>query len=467
MAVFSSAISSSNVQELTLKWQAKTRSYITSQPLSYSNNILVCDWQGYIYCFDSESGNLIYDKQLYQPPKQDGVFRKIPVLNKVLGEPLPYLWNGFAGSSCISGGIWFIASVGGKEGTMLTNGSAGRLYAVYASSGEILWESALSEQIYSGSLAVPVCDDYHIYVGLCSVDEVASVAYKLKLKSFQPECTGEIFCFEKFTGRKIWRKKTVDLIIDDNPQAKGAGIWGGFSIPTSNSLVFSTGNSYGQPASKASDSVLSISKIDGRLQWCFQAVANDAWMPLKPDGRDYDFGCTPLPFKCSKASSNVAIGAGNKNGFLYAIDSITGKLVWNTFCHFKSTPDDGIRSNITFDDGKIYVWSKNKKPRNSMCVNCIDADTGKVLWCVNRDGTNAMTTGAVTNDLYFLANYSGDIYALNKDSGEEAWLTRIKKGAFGSDIAIYNNRIFAGLGVPKMYGGSTAVCGVACYGFKP
>ncbi len=464
MAVYNSNITSANVSALKLLWQAETNSYVTAQPLYEQNRIYISDWQGYIYCYNAINGSKIYEKQLYEAPTANPVLAAIPVVNYFFGEPLPYMWNGFAGSGIIREGIWYLASVGGKKGGPLTNGAPGRLYAVLAKTGELLFDVELSSEIYSGSLAVPICDKKFIYAATCSVEEIVNVTNKLFFKSFTPDCTGEVFCFDRFSGKKIWSRKTTSLTPNDNA-AKGASVWGGLELSQGNtSLYFATGNSYGAPASKASDSVIRVKSTDGSFEWLYQAVENDSWLPLKRDGPDFDFGCTPILFPCSKSSTGMAVGAGNKDAYLYALDEGTGKLLFKTYCHIKSKPDEGIRSNITYLSGRIYVWSKNKAPKDSISVNCINADNGSIIWNSIIDGTNNMTTGGVTNNLYFLSNYSGEIYALDIANGEKVWSNKMKKASFGSDIGIYQNRIYSGIGVPAFYGGSTKVKGVACFG---
>ena len=466
MAVYESNISSSNADKLQKLWDLKTHGYVTAKPLLDGNRVFISYFHGYIYCLKANDGTLIYKKQLYQPPTGNPILMMIPLVNQFLGEPLPYMWNGFAGTGCISDGIWYLASVGGKEGSALKNGAGGRLYAVHTYSGTVLWERSLGENEYSGSLAVPVCDDNNLYIGLCSVDEVASVTYKLHFKSFTPQCTGEVFCFNKYSGNLIWRKRVTKLIPGDDSNSKGAGVWGGFSVDTtSGALYFATGNSYGRPVSKISDSVVCVDSSNGSLRWSSQVQTEDAWMPLKRDGPDFDFGCTPIPFPCSSANSGFAVGAGNKNGFIYAFDLGSGKLIWKTFCHINSSPDDGIRSNITFKNGRIFIWSKNATPRNFISVICINSQSGKIIWNKIVSGTNNMTTGAVTNDLYFMANYSGELFALSTSDGERVWVNKGNRVSLGSDLTIWKSRIYAGFGVPKLYGGRFSPGGVICYGF--
>jgi len=467
MPVYNSTITKNNIDKLKLLWQIKTHSYVTAEPLFYNGKIFTSDWQGYIYCINAFNGKLLYEKQLYQPPKQKGWIRRIPLLKKYFGEPLPYMWNGFAGTGCISDGIWFLASVGGKEGGILTNGAPGKLYAINTQDGRLLWESELGQTTYSGSLAVPVCDDTTVYAAICSCEEIVSVVKKYLLRHFTPECTGEVFAFNKYTGAKRWSRKTVGLDPSDLTNAKGAGVWGGLELhKATQTIFFATGNSYGRPVSKSSDAVISVNSINGNLRWIFQAVAGDAWLPVKKDGPDYDFGCTPILFPCRLSHSNNAVGAGNKNGYFYALDSKSGKLIWKTFCHVSSTPDDGIRSNATYLDGKLYVWSKNEKPKNTMSICCLNAENGTLIWNTISDGTNNMTTGAITNNLYFLANYSGKIFALDIQTGATIWSNTLQKASIGSNLAIYNNRIYAGTGVPLLYNGRPDICGVFSYGFS-
>lgn len=124
MPFYPSDIAEHNIQRLKQRWTLRTHGYVTAKPLFMRNHMLICDWDGYIYCLNAMSGKVIYEKQLYQPPKENAFLHIIPIVNRFLGEPLPYLWRGFAGTGCLSDDIWYLASVGGKEGGMLTGHQA-------------------------------------------------------------------------------------------------------------------------------------------------------------------------------------------------------------------------------------------------------------------------------------------------------------------------------------------------------
>ncbi len=467
MPVFSSGITPQNLSRLGLAWQYATHSYVTGQPLYYKDRIFAADWQGYIYCLHEKDGTLLYEKQLYRPPRQDRGIRKMPVLKKFWGEPLPYFWNGFAGTGCISDGIWYLPSAGGREGGPLSNGSTGTLYAIHLEDGRTLWQMPLGGSRYSGGLAPPVCDDENVYAATASVEEAASLVHSLLLRPYRPQAAGKVYAFNKKTGAVCWQAKVAELDAEDEPTAKGMSVWGGLELDASGKLLyFGTGNNYGPPASLSSDALFCIGAADGRARWVFQPIPRDTWLPLRPSGPDFDFGCKPVLFFCRKASNSYAVGAGNKNGFFYALDSKTGNLLWKTFCHVGSEPDDGIRSDATYYKGKLYLWSRNGTPAKTVSVCCLDADTGAMVWNKIKKGDNARATGVITNNLYFLCNYSGNIYALATDTGKTLWQAQIKGASLGSSLAIYNSRLYGGMGAPALFGGNPNISGVFSYALQ-
>lgn len=101
-----------------------------------------------------------------------------------------------------------------------------------------------------------------------------------------------------------------------------------------------------------------------------------------------------------------------------------------------------------------------------MSICCLDADSGAIVWNNVKKGNNAHATGAITNGLYFLSNFSGELFALATDTGKRVWQAEIKGASIGSSLAIYNNRLYGGLGVPALFGGNPDICGVSAFGFQ-
>lgn len=464
-----SEINSSNIANLRPDWSYQTVSYVTGQPLLWNDKVICYDWGGYLYSLNSSTGKLNYKVQLYQPAIAKKILKKIPVLNKYIGEPLPYLWNGFAGSGCINDDKLYLASVGSKPGKALTNGESGKFYIVNLENGSTISKDRMAIQNYSGSISDIIEYKGTVYVGLSSVDEVAATLYKLLLKSFRPQSVGAVIAYSGDTGKRIWKTSTIGLVPDDIKYAKGAGVWGGFAIdPDEKSIYFGTGNNYGTPASKTSDSVVSLDSQTGELKWKYQAVADDSWLPTKPkDGPDFDFGAAPILFDIKRNNKILKVlGLGNKNGYFYVLNRTDGSLVWKTNCNVNSTSEDGIRSKASYYNGRIFIWSKNKTPRNTLTVCCLNADTGDVIWSYIAPGTNTMSDGLLLNDLYIVPYYNGTIQALSISDGKVLWTGKIPGVSFGSSISVYGNRLFVGGGLPGLYGGNSKNYGLYTFSLQ-
>ncbi len=455
-------ISSSTVGRLKPSWHYQTNGYVTGIPLITSNTVYAYDWAGYVYALDIKTGDLIYKKQLYQPATANSFLTKVPFLNKYLSEPLPYMWYGFAGSGYLNNNRLYLASVGSKPGKPLKNGAAGEFFVINAEDGKILSREKLSLPLYSGNLTALLGEGELVYVGISSCDEIVEVISKLLFKPYHPTSIGQVIAFDQTSFKRVWSKKMIGLLPDDALNAKGASIWGGFAVdPTSNTLVFGTGNNYGLPASKSSDSAIALNAITGDYKWQYQVTANDTWLPLKREGPDFDFGSTPVIFNCKNNNQTIkSVGLGNKNGYFYTFNLQTGELLWHTNCHINSESDDGIRSAASYKEGRLYIWTRNKKPKDTMTICSLNANTGEIIWSVISQGTNAMSNGLLLNDLYFVPTYDGKIYAYSLKDGHIVWIGEIPKISIGSSLSYTKDSLIFGAGVPGLYGGNPKFHGV-------
>src|SRR5262249_47507045 len=68
------------------------------------------------------------------------------------------------------------------------------------------------------------------------------------------------------------------------------------------------------------DSIVSLSLADGRLEWYFQQTHHDVW--------DYDSGNQPVLFDMQVRGQRVrALAEASKNGYLYILNRETGQPV--------------------------------------------------------------------------------------------------------------------------------------------
>jgi len=123
---------------------------------------------------------------------------------------------------------------------------------------------------------------------------------------------------------------------------------------------------------------------------------------------------------------------GSRDGYLYSLDSASGKLKWKFQVDFQTTLNFnhwGIRSSCQYVDGRIYFGDNFTK------VHCLDATTGKEIWQTQlskfRD-TNMLCSVNVHNGKV-LTGYSSDIgnseiACLDAETGAVVWRFRVVPG---------------------------------------
>jgi outer membrane protein assembly factor BamB len=96
-ADLSSAISSTNVNQLQLAWSVPTDEEVSHTPLIDGNRIYFADWGANVYAVDAQNRQIIWKTRV-----QDSVMEKWP-------------WYGIAGTGAQSDTLLFEASVEGRE----------------------------------------------------------------------------------------------------------------------------------------------------------------------------------------------------------------------------------------------------------------------------------------------------------------------------------------------------------------
>ena len=179
----------------------------------------------------------------------------------------------------------------------------------------------------------------------------------------------------------------------------GAPIW---SVPVydakRNHIIVTTGENTSHPATDTSDAIIALNADTGKVSWQFQAMAADVWNmscdvatgqngPNCPvlfggDGRDYDFGAGAI---VTTAGGKDIVLAGQKSGHAWALDAITGKVLWSHRIG-EGTALGGVHWGITADAGKVYIpindpiISPDPKFVSKAGVYAFDIATGRPAW---------------------------------------------------------------------------------------
>jgi polyvinyl alcohol dehydrogenase (cytochrome) len=219
---------------------------------------------------------------------------------------------------------------------------------------------------------------------------------------------GAVVALDAATGRQLWTYHTMEDAQYTGRTNRlgvrmrgpsGAPIWSTPSIDAERGVVYATtGQNTSLPATDTSDAVLAIDLETGELRWGFQALANDVWnmscrIPWERSGpncpspeesvlKDFDFGAGAVIVP--RANGRDILLAGQKSGDVWALDSDTGRLLWNTRFG-QGTPLGGIHWGLAIDGERVFAPINDPDfdapdYRAEPGMNALRIDTGEVLW---------------------------------------------------------------------------------------
>jgi quinohemoprotein ethanol dehydrogenase len=219
------------------------------------------------------------------------------------------------------------------EGKIIAPAVDGRLRALDAATGKVLWETRVAPetQAYTITMAPRVIKGGKVIIG------VSGGEYAVR---------GFFAAFDAQTGKLAWRFYTVPGDPSkpfEQPELKdaaktwskdwwkfggGAGVWNGMAYDADNDIVYvGTGQpgpwtdfSRGPGDNLFANCILAVRGATGKLVWYYQEVPGDDW--------DYDsiadLMLVDLPIG---GKTRQVIMHSPKDGFFYVLDRVTGELL--------------------------------------------------------------------------------------------------------------------------------------------
>ena len=414
-----SNLNSKNAKNLKLKWvfayPSATRA--RSQPSVSGNTIFVGGQNLYLYALDRETGCVKWRT------KVDGEIRSAPAIN-------------FS-----------------DEGNFIFVGDyEGNLYKIDPYNGNKIWVKSLRYHprvILTGSVRV---DNGVVYVPLSSREWADGADPEYQCCSFR----GGIMALSANNGSELWTSYSIPLPPKATGELNNMGIeilapsgvpvWNSPTFDNVRNLIYyGTGESYSSPAADTSDSIIAINKVNGDIEWVYQAESGDAWNMgcfveadancPEEDGPDWDFGASVV---LANIDGKDVLFAGRKSGHVYGLDPDNkGKPLWIKRIG-KGGFAGGVHWGMATDNKSIFAAVAdtnfiNKFPGPATPgIYSLDGMSGKLNWKftpVDRCSENskpacdvgisaAITT---TNDLVIGGGFDGWVYVLDKNSGELLW----------------------------------------------
>jgi outer membrane protein assembly factor BamB len=301
---------------------------------------------------------------------------------------------------------------------------------------------------------------------------------------------GFAYALDAKTGRTLW---SFDSVTDPvGEKIIGGGAWNAPAIGPDGTIYFGFGNMY-QPEQVAvskpgrrlyTDSTVALDGETGKLKWYFQAVPDDF--------HDWDMQLSPI---YAKSGGRTLVVDAGKMGYVYAMDSETGKLVWKTKVGVHNGRDldsalalhhrlpklkypltvepgivGGVETNMAVAGGVVYVpvanlasdWQTPQTGLGSAAFGdgtgemvALDLATGRVLWDTKLPQM-ADGDATVVNDSVFTTTFDGYLIALDRKTGAIVWKQKLP--AFtNAPVAVVGDTLITAASFPGGKGQTTEV----------
>ncbi len=318
---------------------------------------------------------------------------------------------------------------------------------------------------------------------------------EMQYEGYQGGLSGFILAFDPDTGEELWDFQVVEEGFWGNPEINsGGGLWypPGIDIETG-ATFWGTGNPAPFPgtvdfpngSSRPGDNLytntmLAFDYQSGEMLWYNQVLPHDIF--------DLDFQISPvlLTAEIDGQERDIVIGTG-KLGKVYAFDRESGEILWETPVGHHENDDldeiplgevvvvypgqlGGVETPISSADGILYLqvgnwgtpytatgWGAETGPESvprsegRMDLNhgtgeivAIDANTGEIVWITDVKLGFGGTT--VVNDLVFTSSLDGSIYALSREDGSIIW-EYVAPGGINAWPAVAGDTIIFPIGI--------------------
>jgi alcohol dehydrogenase (cytochrome c) len=406
-----SAITSSNVSKLGVAWSVPLRIPMTHTDGAYATTPVVVN--GVVYVQDLDSNVLAISL----------------ATGKVLWRHAYNSPNGGPDGVTVAGGVVYGA----------TNHAA---FALSAATGTQLWSRTLISNDHEGIDMAPGYNHGTVYVSTVPVNPLVGV--------YLGGGKGTLFALNAKTGAPEWSWDEVGDLWGNQQVNSGGGQWyppsfdaqGNIYLGVANpGLVFGT-KAYPWGTSRPgpdlyTDSVVKLSPA-GKLLWYYQLTPHDLY--------DWDMQNSPV---LTTAHGQPVVIDGGKAGILIELDAQTGKLLWKLPVGLHNGHDhDGLLTENAKPTAHLHL------PRQFCLGPGVDggietqlASNGSTTFAAVNDrpspvcGTGTGCSISESADIESVLKAPGEMVAVNQDTGQADWDTKLPSSPFGA-ANVTNNVVF-------------------------
>lgn len=245
-------------------------------------------------------------------------------------------------------------------------GHGAYVFAVDRRSGHPLWRTQVSAHPAAKMTGAAVVYHGVAYVGVSSQEEILGSEPGYQCCTFR----GSVVALDAATGRLLWQTYTVPV------GYSGGAVWGSTPAvdPADGLLYVGTGNNYSVPAGVCTapeqtgctlpaaddhdDSVLALDLATGAVRWYKSTLTSDVAISICGARPSLlcgpDFDFGSGPNLIRLPSGRSLVGIGQKSGEYWALDPRTGAVVWQTLVGPGGTVG-GIQWGSATDGTHVYA----------------------------------------------------------------------------------------------------------------
>jgi outer membrane protein assembly factor BamB/serine/threonine protein kinase len=305
-------------------------------------------------------------------------------------------------ASTVANGIVYISSSGGK------------MYAINAGTGEVLWNKPIGSFDFG---CAPTVANGVVYMG--GFDH-------------------QLYALDSKTGATLWTALTKGRIGSSPTLANGV-IYVGSDDGSLYAFEASTGKqrwsvpigSYIRSSPAVANGVVYVGSDDKNLYAIKADTGTILWKVLTGD-----------KIRSSPAIANGVVYVGSDDKNLYAVKADTGTILW------KVLTGDKIRSSPAIANGVVYVGSEDRK------LYAFEAATGKLHWSfLSRDTIDS--SPAIANGVLYIGSNDHKLYAFNASGCTTASCTPLWTVSTGGPVSasptVANGFVYIGSNDGNLY----------------
>jgi glucose dehydrogenase len=333
---------------------------------------------------------------------------------------------------------------GGPDGVNVVGGvvygaTAKAAVALDAATGAQLWSRTLIGNDHEGIAMAPGYDKGTVYVS--TVPANVTVQYG-------PGGEGILWALNAKTGAPEWSWNQVQNLWGNPGVNSGGGLWYTPSFDAQGNIYMGIANpapifgteSYPLGSSRPgpdlyTDSVVKLSPA-GKLLWYYQLTPHDLY--------DWDLQNPPV---LSTANGRPVVIAGGKAGILIELDAQTGKLLWQRpVGGHDGHENDGLLTEHATPTSRGLLPAKYcLEPSLYGGILTQLASNGSTTFAAVNDlalpATPADYTGTAATVLQAVENATGEMVAVNQDTGTVEWDTLLPSSPYGA-ATVTNDVVF-------------------------